>query len=99
MLRAIADRPSAETVPLPSCYGRQETFTSYPECLMNFPIWCACGKEVLFSNETRCEDCFANDSEKFKAPSSHPYNPGYTYEEIIERDRQNEQQLSRSRFL
>ena len=32
---------------------------------MNFPVWCACGKPVTFSNETRCEDCWAADQAKF----------------------------------
>lgn len=34
-------------------------------------VWCGkCGKnEVRFSNETRCEDCFADDTEKYHGDS------------------------------
>lgn len=31
---------------------------------------CRCGNQVVFSNELRCEDCFAKDSEIFSGRDS-----------------------------
>lgn len=41
------------------------------EGILSDSVWCKCGKPVLFSNETRCEDCFADDAEKYARPSPH----------------------------
>ncbi len=35
------------------------------------PLWCKCGKPVLFSNESRCEDCYADDAERLMKHSPH----------------------------
>ena len=64
---------------------------------MDFPVLCACGNIVTFSNETRCEDCFALDMSRLKIKSTRPYaergtppEPDNTYEKLIERDNENE---------
>lgn len=68
---------------------------------MQLPIWCTCGKLVKFSNETRCEDCYALDMEKYKIKGMPPYavrgnppEPDNTYEKLIQRD--HDEQLERN---
>ena len=70
---------------------------------MDFPVLCACGKIVEFSNETRCEDCFALDMNKLQmskgnplksvrpyAARGNPPDPDNTYEKLIARDFEND---------
>ena len=33
---------------------------------MQLPVWCACGKIVIFAGETRCEDCWADEQRRLK---------------------------------
>ena len=76
---------------------------------MQLPIWCACGQRVTFSNESRCEDCYALDMHKFKIKGVLPYavrgnppEPDNTYEKLIERDnneRASQQPVARTRLL
>jgi hypothetical protein len=38
---------------------------------MILPTWCViCGKVVTFSNEERCEDCYATDQSRFSGKSA-----------------------------
>lgn len=33
--------------------------------LIDLPVWCACGKPVTYPGEHRCEDCYANDQQRY----------------------------------
>lgn len=33
--------------------------------MIELPKWCACGNIVTFSNEDRCEQCYASDQERW----------------------------------
>lgn len=33
--------------------------------MVTLPVWCACGKLVLYPDESRCEDCYANDQQRY----------------------------------
>ena len=32
---------------------------------MQIPVWCACGRIVTYPGETRCEDCWAADQQRY----------------------------------
>ena len=33
---------------------------------MQLPVWCACGRVVTSPGEDRCEECWANDQERYR---------------------------------
>jgi hypothetical protein len=64
---------------------------------MQFPVWCACGKLVTFPNESRCEDCYANDMARLKIKGCRPYaergnppEPDNTYEKLLAREEEHD---------
>jgi hypothetical protein len=66
---------------------------------MNFPVWCACGKLVTFSNETRCEDCYAAEMGRLRIPGrGNPKNLNIDTTIAARRD-EDECPISRSRLL
>ena len=43
---------------------------------MQLPVWCACGKIVIFAGETRCEDCWADEQRRLKLSRNGKIAPG-----------------------
>lgn len=58
---------------------------------MNLPAWCACGKPVTFSNETRCEDCYSNDQQKYHGKDNSADVPFLSLRQEAEADRRTAQ--------
>lgn len=48
---------------------------------MTLPRLCVCGQPIQFSNEDRCEDCFAADSERYDGRSRHVDTPIFSAKE------------------
>ena len=57
------------------------TLTIEGHLAVTLPVWCACGKLVTFSGETRCEDCYADDQKRFDGKTKRVKTPFYSARE------------------
>lgn len=71
--------------------GRNTTPHVRYEGTLSQTIWCKCGKPVVFSNETRCEDCYADDAELFTGRPTRLNVPEKSERELQEQQARSDQ--------
>lgn len=55
--------------------------------MVSLPIWCACGNLVTFSNETRCEECYAGDQHRLTGKPTRVNTPHLSQREELANER------------
>lgn len=56
-------------IPATRLYDNGRTTTPFEATVSD--LICKCGKPVTYSNESRCEDCYADDAERISRHSPH----------------------------
>ncbi len=62
--------------------------------MVTLPVWCKCGNIVTFSNETRCEDCYSADQQRYDGQSQHVDTIHLSDREYAELERQGDKIIS-----
>lgn len=71
--------------------GSHSSQLTEDQLVTSLPVWCKCGNIVTFSNETRCEECYSADQQRFSGKSQHVETPHLSARQEAEHEQRTDE--------